>query len=664
MILRLLLSAFILFQVACDDNNAKRTESVIEAQSFGEQDLKSIIDDLNALELAITLDQVLQTNPQRSKNIIVGAIDNARNGVLTLAKFGDSDAEKLKDAYDVLDAAVRQYDDFGILEHEQFRFDEVFNPIRALRGALASKLGVLDDYTWAIYKNNFGTVEPDFTTYAERGDSIWVRNDQIGQTKIKTEGLRAQSWLVSKPFDLSNIRNPSFRFFTSLLARSRSSEIPVQEVIQQVFKTYVILDLEEGELAHTVPKERRIQIDYTPEDMPLGTDFHDDWTPLKSLSDFTGHKVSIAFNFDTSAIKFTQYYIWTIFDFEIHGSGQFAKTATVNVSNIKEFNSLSFSYGGEKWKFKDSDMTVRSGIESSDSMLVSSLYTLPKSMEKADLIITESLKGADLQSAQVLISKNYRGGVSPLDESVSWEVLDERDGTFDKRDFAYDLRPYLGETVAIGFRYKSQPNKDFVWSVHNLSISSVGAEPVIAPFSVQDPEDNFVVAQTTMDDFSSLKIVDEGKDLSPSWKKNSENGETIVKITGRVGRDKPPKVGAVRLFLGNFNVAQYTKPKIRVRHAMKFNFEPGPTKIQIRKTCAADVDPCENFWTDLNFPQDVLNVAFIDELTTSSWIDVPAEYIDSDFEISLFYKAVEKPNERNDNTPEWRFRSLQIGGLN
>ena len=165
-----------------------------------------------------------------------------------------------------------------------------------------------------------------------------------------------------------------------------------------------------------------------------------------------------------------------------------------------------------------------------------------------------------------------------------------------------------------------------------------------------------------MDNLREYTIVDEG-DLSPSWKKNSENGETLVKITGRAGFGEPPLLGSVRLFLGDFNVVNYTKPKLRIRHAMKFNFEPGPTKVQIRKKCEPAAESCENFWSDLVFPVGVLDEAFIDDLETSSWIDVPVEFTDSDFEISLFYKAVEKPNDKNDNTPEWRFRSLQVGGL-
>jgi|GEM_PF-3395145 len=666
MILRLLLLTLFVFQISCS-NSERGADSIIEAQSFGEQDLSTLIEDLNDLELAINLDQVLQTNPERSKSVIISAIESARTGVLTVAKFGETDPTRLKDAYDVLDISVRQYDGFGILEHEQFRFDEVFNAVKALRGTLAVKLNLLDNYTWAIYKNNFGTVGPDFSTYAERGDGVWVRNDQIGQTKIKTEGLRTQSWLVSRPFDLSSIRNPSFRIFHSLLARSRSSEIPVQEVIKKVFRVFIILDLKEGELAHEVSDDRKIQMEYTPNEMPLGSDFHDDWTPLKSLDQYAGSKISFAFNFDTTAIKFTQYYIWTIFDFEIHGSGQLRKLPTFNKSDVADFNSLSFSYGGEKWKLNKGAMAVKSGIEETDSMLLSSLFTLPKSMEKADLMITESLRGSELQEAEVLISTNYRGGISPLSEDVKWTVLDTRSETYDNREFAYDLKPYLGETVVIGFRYKSKPGKDFSWTVSNMGINAIGVDPVIAPYRVQDPEENFVVARVTMEDFDTLKVVDEGKDLSPQWKTGSDdNGDTVVRITGRVGRDKDPKVGSVRLFLGEFNVSAYNKPKLRIRHGMKYNFDPGPTKVQIRKVCPDPnpiTAPCEGAWTDLVFPVGTLDAAFIDDPETSSWIDLPAEFADSYFEVSLFYKAVEVPDEQNDNTPEWTFSYLQIGGL-
>jgi len=139
-----------------------------------------------------------------------------------------------------------------------------------------------------------------------------------------------------------------------------------------------------------------------------------------------------------------------------------------------------------------------------------------------------------------------------------------------------------------------------------------------------------------------------------------------VRITGRVGRDKDPKVGAVRLFLGEFNVSAYSKPKLRIRHGMKFNFDPGPTKVQIRKFCP---DPnlvttaCEGVWTDLVFPKGTLDTAFIEDPETSSWIDLPVEFANSFFEVSLFYKAVEVPSEPNDNTPEWTFSYLQIGGL-
>ena len=647
----LILAVLVLFQLGCDNESQKGKDSVIRPLSYKGVNTASLVDELEDLDRAISLGQVLQNNSQRRRPQIVSAIENARAGVLLLG-LKDVTSKQEKDAFSLFTSALGQYESYGILDFEQDRFERVFNRVRELRSLLIDKAGI-EDTGWVIYNNNFADgLEPEFQTFAERGDDVWVTNFQIDQPKAKVQARNGKAWLISRPFDISNIEQPSFRYFTSYLVVAPNPILTLPEVIQAVFKTYVILDMKPGESIRDVDKSRIIQIKYDNNNLPLGEDFHDEWVPLKSLEKYRDHKVSIAFLFDTTTLKEQQYHGWTIFDFELHGFGILKKQPIKTVASLHSYNSLSLNFGGEIWKKqpKANGISVSAGVEKTDAFLLSPLYVLPSDAQAPKLIINESIKGLDFGEAELLISENYKGGKNPLDASVQWTVLDSRFELFEDREFAYDLADYIGKSFVIGFRFKSAPEKDFSWSINKLFIESLTANVIEAPYNSPDLDQKYVVHTDTFKD-KKFKTVYEDEELSPKWKVRKES----IGISGFV-RGGDPKTGLSRLILNEADLRSVIKPRVRIRQTMKHVKDLASLSVQVRLSCVGSDDFCENAWEPVQFPTGTFQ-QFVDDPTTSSWVLLDEKYHNQKIEFSLVYKASKK------STPAWDFINLQVGGV-
>lgn len=663
-VLKLAALSVVLFLSACGSDKNKE-DNFVGAFTFdgknGSTVYPTLIAEINELENALALDQLLQNSPERSKGQILSAIALARSGVRIVAKFDSENTERMETAHSLFTSAIGQYDSFKALDFEQFRFDEVFNKIKQLREQIGLQLGVEDNYTWVLYNHNFADgIEPYFNMFPgkdSRGGLVkWVTNFQTGIPKAKVQGREAWSWIVSKPFPIAHIKNPTFRYFTQFTVVAPNPKDSLNDVVNKAFQTYIILDQLPGEDPETIDPGRKIRINYDIDDLPLARNFHDAWVPKVSLEKYKNHKVSIAFLFDTRQIEETQYYIWDIFDVEIEGAGVWKDPASVYSPNFKDnlggFKSLSLKFGGEKWRSSRDGISVKAGSGETDALIISPIYSVTTDTSRLRMILADSLKGEGSISSEVLISRNYRGAVDPMSPEITWEVLRSKTEGFEKEQSVYDLNKYIGSDIVIGFRMKTGADSDTAWFLDQMYLETEGKNLTEVEYSVPDPDQKFILASQELlkINFRDLRRIYESEELSPEWKKGSKN----INISGFV-RGGAPLTGKSQMIFPEVDLTSSTSNKLRINYGMQFVKKESVVKFHIRESCV-DVEVCENEWAELPFPTSMFT-SRLDDMVTSSWVNISTDFDGSKVEISVTYKALKG------NTPGFLIDRLEVGGV-
>lgn len=648
--------------LSCDNGSKTRTDSTVGTFKVGEKDYEALNAQINELENAINLGQLLRNNPKRSLNQIYGAIAGARDGLQLMFRYGFDDKERLQDAFDALTTAIGQYDAYGVLDFEKFRFDQVFNQIKELRYLAAKNLGIEDSYTWVVYAENFADgIEPNFISFpgkAQFGVIEWVTNFQIDIPKAKASGRNGHAWMVSQPFSLEGIEDPSFRFFSAYSAVAPTPRNSLKDVINKAFKTYVILDLTDGENPQDIEDSRKILVDYNIDEIPLGRDFHDDWVPFESLEKFRGHKVSIGFMYDTreeTLGKEQNYYSWDIFDFELRARGVFKNPISTIDLDFKATKKYELELYSNKWQSSvdGKSLKVSSGVFSTKTLMLSPLYSILSNVSSPKLYIKDLISGVGPGVAKVLVSEDYKGGVDPLASNVKWTVLDEGNVSRIETRKAYDLKPYIGKSVVFAFLMESPAGSDFEWELKQVDFSYMGGVLFPSDISVPDIESQFYIGSYNFlnDDFKSFKQILEDKESSPKWRGLREGAV----VSGFNGVNEPKDLGSSRMILGVVDLKDVFNIKYRIRHAMKHVKDLDNLKVQAREACE-DSKNCENPWITLNFPEGVFQ-RFVDDMTTSPWVSLKEELLNKKVEFSFIYDGTEE------STPEWRVESFEIGGV-
>lgn len=653
---------------SCEGGNDGKTQgfNTVETFEFDGVDYTQLIYDLNDLDFSINLDQVLQSNPERTLSQIAGALGNARSAVLILQRHNASDLKQVNDAFNLLTTAIGQYENYPILDFEQYRFDRAFNLVRQLRADTAKVLGIEDTYTWVLLSDNFadGIGTTNFVSFPGEdkfGTMEWVTNFQIDIPKAQVSGREGYAWLVSQPFSLKGIEDPSFRFFSTLNTAAPTPKFSLQEVVEKVFRTYVILDMVPGENPETIDDSRKIQIHYSADEVPLAQNFHDAWLPFRSLEEFKGHEVSFAFLFDTRVDnigKDQNYYSWSIYDFELRGRGILEDPVLFTTPKTTLFKSLPLKIYSSEWTKSTNDKSlyeIESGPFDSHSFLLTALYSLPGDLKKVNLVVSDSLKGADSGVARILVSKNYKGGVSPIVSDINWEVLAERSeaGIFEKNKF--DLRPYQGEDVVFAFEFESPKDNDFSWSIDDIYLESQGGSLIEVDYFAPNTAASFLAFNPDLLN-SKFKKEYEDKEQSPTWKFRTRE----IAISGFTpGED--PKLGHSRLILGGVDLSIYENLKLRLFHSFKYAKGPGAALVQGRIVCEenGERDCSINSWVNIDFLEEDFKEAPDREspLELTSWVNLPEELLGEKVEFSLFYDGEGR------NTPNWRIGAFELGGI-
>lgn len=678
---KILLISIILFSIMGCENNSSQEDQMF---SFSNTEYSQLMDHLMDLEVAISMKQILEHSPDRQRVAIDTAINRARSGLLLLAKTGERTLEDKKKAHSAFVDAIKQYEYFRILEIEQDRFDQVFNQVRYLKFQLGEELGIDEaNETWTVFNHNFSTsgLEPTFTTmgFNKSGkpsdEAKWFTNFQTDIPKARAQGRDGSyGWMISRPFDLSEVENPSFRYFGSYLVVAPNNVLPLSEVITQVFKTYILLDYKQGDNPEDYPEDRKILVEYNLDDLPLGRDFDDAWVPYVNLNPYRDHKVAIGFLFDTRGINFTQYYSWTVFDFEINGAGKIKEDPVkykqnFTGSDLGIFKSYSLEFPGENWTAEDLKAKIKfvpsaqNKNDEVDTFLLSPKLDISKNILNPVLRIKESFlkenfNVENLKNLEILISKEFKGGTSPLNSE--WNIIERNLESLaeGKNEWSmshdFSLEEFKGQEIVVAFRFKAQNRsleaKPIDWSIEAIEV--LGEESAVAAidYMLDDPVKNFRLAYF---DFKNLNIKDfviESTAEAPLWQKK-ENGWVI---SGFGGPGNPALMGPSRLILPRIDLTGKDDARVRLRQKVFFyrdnSVSAEVVKINVRKLG-------ETQWNVLELPVGTLRDNMPRDPELSSWISLPKEYLGSKIELSFLYQA----RSGNGGTVEWTMGTLEVG---
>lgn len=644
--------------------------------SFENVEYKTLLDDLTDLEIAIALKQVLQNTPERTRIGINNAMARARAGLLSLSRPGERTLEEKKQIHRAFLDAIKQYEDFRILEVEQDRFDRVFNQVRYLKFNLSVDLGLDEsDQTWTIFNHNFSTsgLEPTFTTMGfdktgkPNDESKWFTNFQTDIPKARAQGRDGSyGWMISRPFDLSEVVNPSFRYFGSYLVVAPNNVLPLAEVITSVFKTYILLDYQPGDNPESYPADRKILVKYDLDQLPLGRDFDDAWVPYTSLNEYKDRQIAIGFLFDTRGVNFTQYYSWTVFDFELNGAGKIKEDPVkykeqFQGAGLGTYKSYSLEFPGENFKVQNAKATIESlgAGDPIDTFLLSPKLDIPIGLKVPELRIVEYFKKENfsldlLSDYQIQISKDFKGGQSPL--NANWDVLERKssevvevaDGFVLTNIFS--LEKYSGHEIVVGFRFKAIPDQKKYWGIESVEVLGADATVTEIDYRINDASEQYRLAYF---DFLKSNLTDytiTSEEQAPVWKKK-ENG---IVISGFAGNGNPILIGVTRLTLPEIDLTGKSDARIRLKQKVFFfkdpNLSPRVVRLEIRKSGEMD-------WTTLEVPEGTFRDGMPRDPELSGWIRLPEEYLNQKIEISFRYQAF----SGNGGTVEWTLSSFEVG---
>ena len=635
-------------------NSDKKEEFVL---TLAEEEIDRTRGMLRQLNQDMAFGQVFNSQPDETRALIEVAVERSI-AAMNILKTSNNDLSRIELAYNELSSAMYLVETGRLLEVNEEETFEIFNQLGLIQVTLARSLG-RDEFETVLYRYNFGDgIEPDFRAPFGKdkfGDISWATNFQIDLPKAKISGRNGYAWMISKAFDISDVTNPQFRFHSALLVSSRDAELTLFEVIERVFKVFIILDMNPNEVIEEIPDERKIRVEYKPSEVPLARDFHDRWLPWRSLENYKDHKVSIGFLFDTREIEYKQFYSWDIFDFEISGAGKIGIEPFFSKPYLPEklggFQSLTQVFAGPEW------LSGRDGVyinsvpgEKTDSVLMSPFYTteaIPfQSFRRLRLVIEEELSVDDMSQAQVIVSTDYRAGL-PFDmEDQNWVIL-ERIGEGPQQ--AFDLTEYQDDDLVIAFRFRSEKENEN-WDINSFILVGEGQRLFPLPFVSQDSNDSVDIFGTY--DFIEDRLRDYiriAEEDAPEWKKRTSG----VNISAHKGGGEPPFSGGSRLIGKAVDISNNPKNVVRIRHTVGFIKGRGPLKVEVRLACVEeDQASCEP-WEEVAFPDSVLN-ARIDDMTTSNWIELDEKYSGQSVEFSFYYKS------DGNNTPNWTIEYLEV----
>jgi hypothetical protein len=652
----------LLFFAGCD---SEKNTSPIAPLNIDQQLVVQTEQQLLNFEQVFSLGQVFRDQPEADQNLLRSALNKARAGLQILRRFPNNLFPRAQAdlAYNELSAALYLFERIRLLEGDEEETELILNNVRLVRMDLGVSLGY-DVSSWVIYKHNFGEgIEPEFRAPEgedRHGAVQWVTNFQIDLPKAKVQAREGFAWMVSRSFDLSQVRNPQFRFHASHLVTSPDALLTLFEVVDRVFNVYVILDLEPGESLEEIRKnqpERMIEVEYSVDEVPLAQNFHDRWLPFRSLAPYQDHRISIGFLFDTRSIEFTQFYGWDIFDFEITGAGlifsDFYYYEPHFAGSLADFNSESQEFLGEKFQASDSGGAIVESTGEAEAVLLSPMFFTrkrPFQDHQLNLILEDEARVGESSLTEVLISTQYRPGQGFDRHTQGWQVLASLNDSREPTLQTIDLNDYVNQEFYLAFYFQStQANES--WHIQTLRLEGQGIQIFNFPFLMPEPQVS--IALHTRLDFRNrtaqdLLQTEYENENAPFWRPSRDNDGMRANGFRRLDDGTVMnRTGISRLIHPNVKL-EAGKNVLRLIHRTRFYRVPHPHFNAYVRPSGSEED-----WTLLNFENNDLFVGTGDVFQTSSWALLPFE--DQEVDISFTYQATES------EAPEWIIQGLEVG---
>lgn len=666
---KILLSLLFIFATsACTDS---KDESHKNIQAFQNEDYASLLKEIEQAIQDKERQLAFSSYSVQDDTRLSSALETSKGGLLSLASGTD-----LYSSYIRLGTALKSYESMMVLERDQGRLDKIFNQVKSLYNEIALRLGKEGFAEWNLYNYNFSAgIEPEFKT---SGAAKWGFNVLIDIPKAQISGpFRSppNAWLISKTFDLSEVKNASLRFFTVLSLDPDDSTVNKKQAIEEYFQVYVISNpdpfkdysrLSNEELASDKDIHR---IKYSSDELPIGENFHKSWTPTKSLAVYTDKPLAIAFRFNPTE---RGYYNWQVLDVEINGAGKI-KEGNVKKSVLfvpdefpRGFHKASMKVQGNPWKAGRYGAQVDRGAES-EAWLLSPKYFISQESKNVKLNVQqtfniESFETNAFSKMKILVSEDFSGGDPALSK---WDELDytsslEGGGqstwnTVLSKDL--DLSAYIGKEIVIAFKYTSEESDLHTWQLSRYTITAQEGTVTTLTYNfacfTKDPFADDIFYNFNLDDYGLKDTKVATLSGSPAeWKTKSEDAgscfpETVLFISGHV-KGGSPHIGITRRILPEVDLSGLEKASVRVLHSLGYSGSPESIKVQISK----DMET----WTDLSaFDQFFANNA---DNAYTDWISIPEDFMGSKVFIALVYNSFSQGEKIS--KPNWTFKKLEI----
>lgn len=456
--------------------------------------------DLQALELVreaeklqegVRLGQRLNSLTVRDRDALASLLNDIKVGLLRVAE-NNRDMDALR----ILKRGLTEWEKSAVQlqRTDEGVFTAFLTRVYGLLNDRARAAGVdVDDLTWAIYVTDFATGVEPFSSVSN--GAMWEADWALDEPLVRVSGYDVKAWLITPTFDLTQVRDPSFRIEHLFMINRNTGRFATdvfdrKRIVTEAFKVMVSRNYESGDPALATWE----QVDISP--LPSSYNFHAVQSPLVSLEKFRGDKVAVAFLFDMPSSQLGHHYVtWQINRFELFGAGPTPTmlprpralwSHSFSARDFKPFQSGSFGDGamGSWQPFATSPgampkfAKVGSNGAPFEAWLVSPLLKLAG--DELALNFKEVVRNTEFTNLRVLVSADYRGG-DPRE--ASWqEVLRPKipvvkpDSWQDVRSGPIDLTAFKDRTVALAFQYVDDGAPgDRVWEIENLEI--VGKSP-------------------------------------------------------------------------------------------------------------------------------------------------------------------------------------------
>jgi hypothetical protein len=561
-LIKIVLLCLGLLMMGCSENSEIVSEFSLEH--------RELLLQADNLQEAFAERRILSLSSNRDKIGFENSLKEARYALILLAQ-NPNDAFAVQLGY----RAIKELELIVINRADQPIIDQFYRQLGSVISEAAARLGIdLGQLDWRLYSTNFSnTIAPWGVTSSS---SNWDTGVSQDESYISVRGPSNKAWLLSPTFDLTGIANPSIRIVhqTRIDRNDRMGDAFNRVLInQETFRAFITTDYNE---------EDPNTIEWKPLDlgaMPSSVDFHTVESPKIDLSEWSGQKVTIAFVLDADPRVIGSHYItWQISTFELYGQGEmrpFIPRASAlyehsfTRSTLLPYKQLSLKEFGaqfEPFAFGANFRLAKIGTNGNetDTWFFSPVLDIGE-QELLKLTIKETVLNPQYEKMEILISKDYTGG-DPL--AATWiplerinPVMPDAGARANIVSGPFDMAPYLGQKVVLGFRFKAQASDNIVWDLETISLIGIGPristnvlnltyEPDwMANRPDPIPVENLVSFFDFSVDFQGFTPQVIAGDPA-EWMTNTRGDSTYVLISGH----RPPKEGRTRFISPEFSL--------------------------------------------------------------------------------------------------------------